>query len=263
MTQIAINDIGSTEDFIKAIDQSIRIYKKGDIARGYIIDISRDGALVDIGQKTEAFIPMKEITSDKDFDIKDYLQIGQEIEALVLSKNEEGNITLSLKQTELEKTWEYITNCYEISQPIRGLVTKIVKGGLIVDVGVRSFLPLSQIDLIKVDNVEAYLGQEIDVLIINVDREKSNIVLSRRALLEQINKEEKFLQFAKMAIGQVHKGIVSGIASYGAFIQIGHISGLIHTSKMNGKTLQANQEVDVEVIDIDLEKSRLSLALRG
>ena len=144
-----------------------------------------------------------------------------------------------------------------------GKVKKIIKGGLIVDIGVKAFLPGSQVETTKVDDFTGYIGQELELLIINFNREKQNVVVSRRSLLEQLIKEDKIIEFARMAVGQVHKGIVSGIEKYGAFIQIGSISGLVHVSKMNNQILEIGQEVEVEVIGIDLEKSRFSLALKG
>ena len=264
MNQIAINDIGTAEDFMAAIDQSMKNYKSGDMVKGQVVQISREGVLVDIGYKTEGYLPMSEISSEKDFDVNDFVQIGQELEAKVLYKNNEfDQYILSIKNGYIEKIWNDLQNYYEISHPIIGKVKKIVKGGLIVDIGVKAFLPGSQIEIGRVDDMSGYLGQEYDFLIIQIDRNKENIVLSRRALLEQINKEDKQIEFSKMAKGQVHKAIVSGVEKYGAFVQVGLISGLIHISKMNNKTLEIGQQVDVEIIDLDLDKSRLSLALRG
>lgn len=264
MKQIAINDIGTAEDFLAAIDQSMKYYKTGDMVKGQVIQISRDGVLVDIGYKTEAYIPKSEISPSKDFDINDIVQIGQELEAVVLSKNSETDqYTLSIKNGQTEKLWNNLQNYYEISMPVRGRIRKSVKGGLIVDIGVKAFLPGSQVDVAKVDNFASYIGQELEFLIIQIDRNKESIILSRRSLLEKIGKEDKQIEFAKMAIGQIHKGTISGVEKYGAFVQVGLISGLIHISKMDGKTVQQGQEVEVEIIDLDLEKSRLSLALRG
>jgi small subunit ribosomal protein S1 len=263
MKQIAINDIGTAEDFLAAIDASIKIWKPKQPICGLVVQIDREGALLDIGDKLEAFIPKNEISNNKDAYIHDILQIGQVVEAIVLSKNEEGQYILSLKQNEVEAIWNDIQQSFELSLPIMGKVKKIIKGGLIVDIGVKAFLPGSQVETTKVDDFTGYIGQELELLIINFNREKQNVVVSRRSLLEQLIKEDKIIEFARMAVGQVHKGIVSGIEKYGAFIQIGSISGLVHVSKMNNQILEIGQEVEVEVIGIDLEKSRFSLALKG
>lgn len=263
MKQIAINDIGTAEDFLAAIDASIKIWNPKQPICGLVVQIDRDGALVDIGDKMEAFIPKNEISNNKNAYIEDVIQIGQVVEAIVLQKNEEGQYILSLKQNEVEALWNDIQNRFNTSLPIMGKVKKIIKGGLIVDIGVKAFLPGSQIETIKVDDFTGYMGQELELLIIDFNREKQNVVVSRRSLLERLVKEDKLIEFARMAVGQVHKGIVSGIEKYGAFIQIGSISGLVHVSKMNNQILEIGQEVEVEVIGIDLEKSRFSLALKG
>jgi len=263
MKQIAINDIGTAEDFLAAIDASIKTWNPKQPICGLVVQIDRDGVLVDIGDKLEAFIPKNEISNNKNACIEDVVKIGQVVEAIVLHKNEEGQYILSLKQNEVEALWNDIQQIFEMSLPIMGKVKKIIKGGLIVDVGVKAFLPGSQIETTKVDDFTGYIGQELELLIVEFNREKQNIVVSRRLLLEKLAKEDKIIEFARMAVGQVHKGIVSGIEKYGAFIQIGSISGLVHVSKMNNQILEIGQEVEVEVIGIDLEKSRFSLALKG
>lgn len=139
MKQIAINDIGTAEDFLAAIDASIKIFKTKEPVSGTVVQIDRDGVLVDIGDKTEAFIPKKEISNKKDANIDDILKVGQVVEATILTKNEEGQYILSLKQNEVEAIWNDLQNRFELSVPIIGKVVKIVKGGLIVDIGVKAF----------------------------------------------------------------------------------------------------------------------------
>jgi small subunit ribosomal protein S1 len=255
----------TTQEFLEAIDNSLRSYKKGDTVTGTIVQIGRDGILVDIAYKTEAFIPKSEIYGSKDAQLHEIVSIGQTVDAVVLSnENEEGQFILSLKEGQMQAFWNDLQNYFEISQPIKGKITKAIKGGLIVDIGVRSFLPGSQIEIGRVDDMTAYIGQEIDAVIIQFDREKKNVVLSRRALLEQAIKDDKNIEFAKLAIGQIHTGIVSGVADYGAFVNIGLLSGLIHKSKVENFTPEmftVGQEIQVEIIDIDFEKSRLSLAV--
>jgi small subunit ribosomal protein S1 len=202
----------------------------------------------------------------RDAYIEDVVQLGQVVEAIILNKNEEGQYILSLKQNEVESIWNDIQNRFETSIPIIGKVVKIVKGGLIVDIGIKAFLPGSLIDVSRVTDFESYIGHEAEFLIHSIDRAKGSIVLNRRSLIEQMQKEDKQIQFAKLAIGQVHKAKVSGITEYGVFVEMGMLSGLVHKSKM-GETLPESytmdQEVEVEIIDIDFEKNRLSLAFRG
>jgi len=257
----------TTQEFLEAIDASMKYFTKGQMVSGTIVQIDNYGALVDIGHKTEAFIPKSEITARKDASINDIISIGAIVDAKIIGKNtEEDQYILSLKEGEMEAIWNDLQNRFELSIPITGKVVKIVKGGLIVDIGVKAFLPGSLIDLNRVTDFTAYVGHEAEFLINSIDREKGSIVLNRRALLEQMIKEDKQIEFAKLAIGQIHKGKVSGIADYGAFIEIGMLAGLIHKSQMGELTPESftlAQEVEVEIIDIDFEKSRLSLAFRG
>jgi len=266
MKQIAINDIGTAEDFMAAIDASMKTFKNKQPVSGVVVQISRDGIYVDIGDKTEAFIPKTEILKSNDAYIEDVVQIGQVVEATVLYKNEEDQYILSLKQNEVEAIWNDIENRIKESIPIMGKVIKIVKGGLIVDIGIKAFLPGSLIDTNRVTDFQAYIGHESEFLIHSINRAKGSIVLNRRALIEQMQKEDKQIEFAKLAVGQIHKGLVSGITEYGVFIEIGLLAGLVHKTKMGElmpDQFTVGQEVEVEIIDIDFEKSRLSLALRG
>lgn len=255
----------TTQEFLEAIDASMKHYTKGQLVSGTIVQMSTDGVLVDIGHKTEGFIPKSEIVAQKGATVYDVVSVGETVEAQVIGKNvEEDQYILSLKEGQMQAFWDQLQNYYEISQPIIGIVTKEIKGGLIVDIGTRAFLPGSLIDLNRVDNMSGYIGQELEFLILQFDREKKNIVLSRRALLEQAIKEDKNIEFAKLAVGQIHNGVISGVADYGAFVQIGLLAGLIHKSKVENFTPEMftiGQKVQVEIVEIDFEKSRLSLAL--
>jgi len=255
----------TTQEFLEAIDASMKSFTKGQLVSGTIVQISTDGALVDIGHKTEGYIPKSELIAQKGASVHDIVSIGEVVEAQVIGRNtEEDQYILSLKEGQMQAYWNELQNYYEISQPIRGVVTKEVKGGLIVDIGTRAFMPGSLIELNRVDDLSGYIGKEIDAIITQFDREKKNVVLSRRALLEQAIKEDRNIEFAKLAIGQIHTGTVSGVADYGAFINIGLLSGLIHKSKVENFTPEmftVGQEIQVEIIDIDFEKSRLSLAV--
>ena len=257
----------TTQEFLEAIDASMKHYTKGQLVSGTIVQMSTDGVLVDIGHKTEGFIPKSEIVAQKGATVYDVVSIGETVEAQVIGKNvEEDQYILSLKEGQMQAFWDQLQNYYEISQPIIGVVTKEIKGGLIVDIGTRAFLPGSLIDLNRVDNMSGYIGQELEFLILQFDREKKNIVLSRRALLEQAIKEDKNIEFAKLAVGQIHSGVISGVTDYGAFVEMGLLAGLIHKSKVENfapEMFTVGQEVQVEIVEIDFEKSRLSLALRG
>jgi small subunit ribosomal protein S1 len=266
MKQIAINDIGSLEDFLKAIDESMKEYFVGDLVTGTVVQIDREGVLLDIGCKNEGHIAKKELSAKRLFDIEDIVSIGQVIQATVIGLEDEGYI-LSMKEAEVETLWNSIEAIWNSDDKIvSGEITRIVKGGMIVDIGLRAFLPASQFHVDKSEDLANYIGQIVDAKIIQFDRAKGNIVISRKALIEFDQKEDKKIQFSKLAIGQVHTGKVSGINNFGVFISLGLVSGLIHKSKMGKWTPEQftiGHDIEVEVLDIDFDKDRLSLAFRG
>jgi small subunit ribosomal protein S1 len=267
MNQVAINDIGTLEDFLRAIDESMKSYIIGDIVTGTVVQIDREGVLLDIGCKTEGHIPKKELSAKRSFDIHDLVSIGQVLEATVLSIDSEGQYVLSTKEAELEILWNTVDAIWNSKEKIvSGEITRIVKGGMIVDIGVRAFLPASQFHVDKTEDLANYVGQRVDAKIIQFDRAKGNIVISRKALVENDQKEDKKIQFSKLEIGQVHTGKVSGVTNFGVFVSLGLVSGLIHQSKMGKLTPEQfviSNNIQVEIIGIDFEKDRLSLAYKG
>ncbi len=266
MKQVAINDIGSLEDFLKAIDESMKEYFVGDIVTGTIVQIDREGVLLDIGCKNEGYISKKELSAKRLFDINDIVSIGQVLQATVIGLDDEGYV-LSTKEAEVEILWNSIEAIWNSEDKIvSGEITRIVKGGMIVDIGLRAFLPASQFHVDKTEDLANYVGQIVDAKIIQFDRAKGNIVISRKALVEFDQKEDKKIQFSKLAVGQVHTGKVSGITNFGVFVSLGLVSGLVHQSKMGKWTPEQftiGHDLQVEIIDIDFEKDRLSLAYRG
>jgi len=264
--QIAINDIGSLQDFLKAIDESMKEYFVGDIVTGTVVQIDREGVLLDIGCKNEGHIPKKELSAKRLFDIEDIVSIGQVLQATVIGLDDEGYV-LSTKEAEVEILWNSIEAIWNSDEKIvSGEITRIVKGGMIVDIGLRAFLPASQFYVDKTEDLANYVGQIVDAKIIQFDRAKGNIVISRRVLVENDQKEDKKIQFSKLEIGQVHTGKVSGITNFGVFVSLGLVSGLVHQSKMGKLTpdqFAISSTIQVEIIDIDFEKDRLSLAYKG
>ncbi len=265
MKQVAINDIGTTEDFLRAIDESMPNYKNGQVVSGIVVQIGRDGILVDIGGKTEGFIPLREISSDdiKTIDPNNFAEIGKKIEAIMLKTDgETGPHIMSIKKAGSQLLLDDIQNRYETKQPVIAKVKSVVKGGLIVDIGMRAFMPGSQIELNKAQNLQLYIGQELEGLIIEFDRAKPSIVVSRRAFLNESLKQDRLIEFAKISVGQILKGQVSGIVEYGVFVQMGLLTGLVHVSKMQDVTKDSfviGQEVEVKINEIDFDKSRISL----
>lgn len=264
--QIAINDIGSLEEFLKAIDESMKEYFVGDIVTGTVVQIDREGVLLDIGCKNEGHIPKKELSAKRIFDIEDIVSIGQVLQATVIGLDEEGYV-LSTKEAEVEILWNSIESIWNSDDKIvSGEITRIVKGGMIVDIGLRAFLPASQFYVDKTDDLANYVGHRVDAKIIQFDRAKGNIVISRKAVIEQEQKEDKMMQFSQLKVGQSYTGRVSGINNFGVFISIGLLSGLLHKSKMGKWTPEQftiGHDIVVEIIEIDFDKDRLSLAFRG
>ena len=266
MNQVTLNDIGTPEDFLRAIDESMKEFFVGDIVNGTVVQIDREGILLDIGCKTEGHIPKKEVSAKRIFDIHDVVSIGQVLQATVIGLDDEGYV-LSMKEAEVEILWNSVEAIWNSDDKIvSGEITRIVKGGMIVDIGLRAFLPASQFHVDKTEDLANYVGQRVDAKIIQFDRAKGNIVISRKALVEFDQKEDKKIQFSKLAVGQVHTGKVSGITNFGVFVSLGLVSGLIHQSKMGKWTPEQftiGHDLQVEIIDIDFDKDRLSLAFKG
>ncbi len=256
---------------MEAIEASLRDFKDGDIVEGTIVKIDRDEVLLDIGYKSEGVIPAKELSIRHDVDPNEVVHVGDKIEALVLQKEDkEGRLILSKKRAQYERAWGRIEEVRQSGNTIKGPVIEVVKGGLIVDIGLRGFLPASLVDLRRVRDLHPYVGQEIEAKIIELDRNRNNVVLSRRAFLEESQSEgrKKFLE--SLQKGERRKGTVSSIVNFGAFIDLGGVDGLVHVSELSWKhvdhpseVVQVSQEVEVEVLDVDLERERVSLSLKA
>src|SRR4051812_12320067 len=184
--EIAINDIGSAEDFLAAIDQTIKYFNDGDIVEGVIVKVDRDEVLLDIGYKTEGVIPSRELSIKHDVDPNEVVKVGDEVEALVLQKEDkEGRLILSKKRAQYERAWGTIEAKKEADEVVTGTVIEVVKGGLILDIGLRGFLPASLVEMRRVRDLQPYVGRELEAKIIELDKNRNNVVLSRRQWLEQ------------------------------------------------------------------------------
>jgi small subunit ribosomal protein S1 len=259
------------EELVDAIEASLRDFKDGDIVEGTVVKIDRDEVLLDIGYKSEGVIPAKELSIRHDIDPNEVVHVGDKIEALVLQKEDkEGRLILSKKRAQYERAWGRIEEVMQSGSTIKGPVIEVVKGGLIVDIGLRGFLPASLVDLRRVRDLHPYVGQEIEAKIIELDRNRNNVVLSRRAFLEESQSEgrKKFLE--SLQKGERRKGTVSSIVNFGAFVDLGGVDGLVHVSELSWKhvdhpseVVQVGQEVEVEILDVDLERERVSLSLKA
>jgi len=268
---IAINDIGSAEAFLAAVDETIKYFNDGDIVEGVVVKVDRDEVLLDIGYKTEGVIPSRELSIKHDVDPAEVVTVGDEIEALVLQKEDkEGRLILSKKRAQYERAWGTIEQIKEEDGVVKGTVIEVVKGGLILDIGLRGFLPASLVEMRRVRDLQPYVGKEIEAKIIELDKNRNNVVLSRRAWLEQTQSEVRTTFLKELQKGQVRSGVVSSIVNFGAFVDLGGVDGLVHVSELSWKhidhpseVVEVGQEVTVEVLDVDMDRERVSLSLKS
>ncbi|NPD30837.1 30S ribosomal protein S1 [Eggerthellaceae bacterium zg-1084] len=266
---IDFSDI-SDEEMNALIDGTLTEFDEGDLVDGTIVKIERDEVLVDIGFKSEGVIPSRELSIRKDADPSDLVAVGDKIEALVLMKEDkDGRLILSKKRAEYERAWISVEEKFKAGEPVSGEVIEVVKGGLILDIGLRGFLPASLVDLRRVKDLDMYLGTELEARIIEMDRNRNNVVLSRRVLLEEGRKNERAEILTKLTKGMRLKGAVSSIVDFGAFVDLGGIDGLVHISELSwnhvnhpSEVVKVGQEVEVEVLDVDLQRERISLGLK-
>ncbi|HWN28233.1 MAG TPA: S1 RNA-binding domain-containing protein, partial [Actinomycetospora sp.] len=232
--QVAINDIGSEADFLAAIDETIKYFNDGDIVEGTIVKVDRDEVLLDIGYKTEGVIPSRELSIKHDVDPNEVVAVGDEVEALVLQKEDkEGRLILSKKRAQYERAWGTIEQLKDNDEPVKGTVIEVVKGGLILDIGLRGFLPASLVEMRRVRDLQPYVGKEIEAKIIELDKNRNNVVLSRRAWLEQTQSAVRSEFLNQLAKGQIRSGQVSSIVNFGAFVDLGGVDGLVHVSELS------------------------------
>lgn len=268
---IAINDVGSSEDFLAAIDETIKYFNDGDIVEGTIVKVDRDEVLLDIGYKTEGVIPSRELSIKHDVDPAEVVSVGDSVEALVLQKEDkEGRLILSKKRAQYERAWGTIEKIKDQDGVVEGAVIEVVKGGLIVDIGLRGFLPASLVEMRRVRDLQPYVGKTLEAKIIELDKNRNNVVLSRRAWLEQTQSEVRSTFLNQLAKGQIRNGVVSSIVNFGAFVDLGGVDGLVHVSELSWKhidhpseVVEVGQEVTVEVLDVDMDRERVSLSLKS
>ena len=269
--QIAVNDIGSAEDFLAAVEKTLKFFNDGDLIEGTEVKIDRDEVLLDVGYKTEGVIPSRELSIRHEADPSEIVSVGDTIEALVLQKEDkEGRLILSKKRAQYERAWGDVEKVKEADGTVTGVVIEVVKGGLIVDIGLRGFLPASLIELRRVRDLGPYLGQKVEAKILELDKNRNNVVLSRRALLEQSQSANRSTFLADLTKGQIRTGVVSSIVNFGAFIDLGGVDGLVHVSELSWKhiehaseVVEIGQEVTVEVLEVDQDRERVSLSLKA
>ncbi len=267
---IVEDDLGAPE-LDSAMVTSIIEFDDGDLVKGKVVKIDRDEVLLDIGYKSEGVIPVRELSIRNDVDPAEIVSLGEAVEALVLQKEDkEGRLILSKKRAQYERAWTDIEKVKDEDGIVSGPVIEVVKGGLIVDIGLRGFLPASLVELRRVRELEPYIGQNIEAKIIELDRNRNNVVLSRRAWLEETQKEQRGDFLNNLKPGERRKGVISSVVNFGAFVDLGGMDGLIHVSELSWKHVEhpssvvtVGDEVEVEVLDVDLDKERISLSLKN
>src|SRR6266478_2058509 len=248
----------------EALKQSDKRFAAGEIARGTIIEVRPKEVLVDIGYKSEGSVPANEFE-----DIKT-VKVGDEIDVLIEKlEDKDGMVILSKEKAEFKKNWDKILTICNEGGTIAGKVKAVVKGGLLVNIGVEAFLPASQIDIIPPKNLTGFVGNSYEFKVVKINQERQNIVLSRRELIEQERTERRQKLLTEMTPGDIRKGTVKNITDFGAFIDLNGIDGLLHITDMSwgrighpSEILKVGQDIDVVVIEVNREKERVSLGLK-
>src|SRR5260221_13355313 len=251
-------------------DRTLTNFSEGDVVSGTVVRVDKDEILVDIGYKSEGVIPISELSIRRSVNPDEEVTVGDQIDALVLQKEDaDGRLILSKKRARFEKAWRRIEAAAESGEPVEGAVIEVVKGGLIIDLGVRGFLPASLVDIRRVHNLDEFLGQTLECKVIELNRSRNNVVLSRRAVLEEERKEVREQILGRLEPGQVVEGKISNIVDFGAFVDLDGIDGLIHISELSwshvnhpSEVVAIGDTVRIKVLDIDRDRQRISLGLK-
>src|SRR6187401_1855014 len=261
---------GPDGELVPDYDGTFPTINEGEVVHGTVVRVDKDEVLVDIGYKSEGVIPVAELSIRRSVNPADEVSVGEEVDALVMTKEDaEGRLLLSKKRARFEMAWKAIEASAENGQPVDGKVIEVVKGGLILDLGVRGFLPASLVDIRRVQDLDEFLSQELRAKVIELNRSRNNVVLSRRAVLEDERKEQRQQILDRLQPGDVVEGQISNIVDFGAFVDLDGMDGLIHISELSwshvnhpSEVLEIGQTVQVKVLDIDRDRQRISLGLK-
>ncbi|WP_411278027.1 30S ribosomal protein S1, partial [Gaiella sp.] len=262
--------VGPDGELIPDYDATFPTINEGEVVHGTVVRVDKDEVLVDIGYKSEGVIPVSELSIRRSVNPADEVSLGEEIDALVMTKEDaEGRLILSKKRARFELAWKAIEAAAESGEAVNGRVIEVVKGGLILDLGVRGFLPASLVDIRRVQDLDEFTGKELRCKVIELNRSRNNVVLSRRAVLEDERKEMRQGILDRLNPGDVVDGQISNIVDFGAFVDLDGMDGLIHISELSwshvnhpSEILEIGQTVQVKVLDIDRERQRISLGLK-
>src|SRR6058998_2885950 len=261
---------GPNGELVPDYDAAFPEINEGEVVHGTVVRVDKDEVLVDIGYKSEGVIPVSELSIRRSVNPADEVALGEEIDALVMTKEDaEGRLILSKKRARFELAWKKIEAAAESGEPVIGKVIEVVKGGLILDLGVRGFLPASLVDIRRVQDLDEFLAKELRCKVIELNRSRNNVVLSRRAVLEEERKDQRQQILDRLNPGDVIEGQISNIVDFGAFVDLDGMDGLIHISELSwshvnhpSEVLEIGQTVQVKVLDIDRDRQRISLGLK-
>ena len=245
-------------------EESAKDFEADSILSGRIVSVGNEGAMVDVGYKSEGIVPLNQ------FDDPTTVREGDRIDVLIEAiEDEEGTILLSKRKADRIRGWEKVISTYNEGDVVTGKVTRKIKGGLLLEIGVPVFLPASQIAIRRVGDVSEFVGRELECKIIKIDEPRMNIVVSRRKLLEEQREKAKENLLSEIEVNQVRKGVVKNITDFGAFVDLGGIDGLLHITDMSwgrithpSDVVKLDEEIDVKVLKVDKEKERISLGLK-
>jgi predicted RNA-binding protein with RPS1 domain len=268
-----LGDIGNdltAEDFAAAVEQTVVEFKEGSLIIGTVVRVDPDEVLVDIGFKSEGVIPAKELSIRNAVNPAEIVKVGEKIEALVLTmEDSEGRLILSKKRAQYERAWGRIESVMKDGGTVNGQVIEVVKGGLIVDIGLRGFLPASLVELRRVRDLHPYIGETLEAKVIELDKNRNNVVLSRRAFLEEAQQEQRQAFLDELKSGEIRDGVVSSVVNFGAFVDLGGMDGLVHVSELSwqhvshpSEVVSVGDKVKVKVLEVDLDRERISLSIR-
>ncbi|HET9541646.1 MAG TPA: 30S ribosomal protein S1, partial [Acidimicrobiales bacterium] len=267
--QIVDNDLGAGLD--EAYSATMVEVKDGQLVSGTVVRVDHDEVLLDIGYKSEGVIPSRELSIRNDVDPSEIVSLGDSLDALVLTKEDkDGRLILSKKRAQYELAWGKIEEIKEAEGMVSGPVIEVVKGGLILDIGLRGFLPASLVELRRVRDLQPYVGKVLEAKIIELDKNRNNVVLSRRAWLEETQREQREEFLENLKPGERRKGVVSSVVNFGAFVDLGGMDGLVHVSELSWKhvdhpssVVAVGDEIEVQVLEVDLDRERISLSLKA
>lgn len=249
---------------------TFRALQEGDVVNGVVVHIDREGVLVDVGTKSEGLVRPHELSRESNLNPEDVVTVGDRIDVYVMqSEDQEGGLILSKKRADFERAWERVEEALRTDKVLTAMVSDRVKGGLVVDLGIRGFVPASHVGSGKVKNLEKYVGQSLPLRVIEVDRERRKVVLSHRKAVEEEREKQRTETLKTLAEGQLRSGVVRRITDYGAFVDLGGIDGLLHISEMSwtrikhpSDVVKVGDKIQVMVLKLNLDQEKVSLGLR-